>query len=148
MELVLRVIALYLVLMVLLRVSGRRSLSELTGFDLILLLIVAEVTDNALLGHFSFIQAILVIVTLFTVDIGFSIWKEKSRTTAKWIEGTPVVVVDEGRWLRDRMKHLRISEDEVLQAAREHHGLARIGQVRYAIVEASGKISIIPAAQS
>jgi uncharacterized membrane protein YcaP (DUF421 family) len=144
MDLVLRAVALYLILMILLRLSGRRAMSELTGFDLILLLIVAEVTDNALLGHFSFTQAMLIIVTLFTVDILLSFWKQRSPIVAKLVEGTPVIVVDRGKWLGPPMKRLRVSEDEVLQAARASHGLQRIAQVRYAIVESSGKISIIP----
>lgn len=144
MDIVFRVLILYLVLMILLRASGRRALSELTGFDLVLLLIVAEVTDNALLGQFSFMQAVLVIVTLFVIDIGFSLWKQKSARVAKYLEGTPVVVVDHGRCLRERMDYLRISEDEVLQAARLHKGLTALEEIRFAVVESSGKISIIP----
>jgi len=145
MEIVLRVVVLYLVLMLLLRATGRRALSELTGFDLILLLVVAQVTDNALLGQFSFTQAVLIIVTLFLLDIGFSLWKQKSKTVAKCLEGTPVIVINNGQWLRDRMANLRVSEDEVLQAARINHGLSAPEQIRIAIIEASGQISIIPA---
>lgn len=144
MDIVLRVAVLYLILMVLLRISGRRALSELTGFDLILLLIVAEATDNALLGNFSFTQALLIIITLFTIDIGLSLWKQRNKRVEKWLEGTPVIVVERGTCLRDRMRRIRISEEEVLEVAREEHGLLELEKIRYAVVEASGKISIIP----
>ncbi len=144
MDIIIRVILIYLFLMVLLRASGRRALSELTGFDLILLLIVAEVTDSALLGHYSFVQAILTITALFTIDIGFSFLKQRYQSFNDWTEGTPVIIVKDGQLLLDRMKDLRIDEKEVLQAARQSHGLTHLEQVRYAVAEASGAISIIP----
>jgi|SRR5690625_228289 len=144
MDTIIRVILIYLFLLVLLRASGRRALSELTGFDLILLLIAAEVTDSALLGHYSFVQAILTITALFTIDIGFSFAKQKFQGFNDWIDGTPVVIVKDGKLLPDRMKNLRIDREEILRAARESHGLTHLEQVRYAVAEASGTISIIP----
>src|SRR5690606_26495046 len=138
MDIIIRVILIYLFLMVLLRASGRRALSELTGFDLILLLIVAEMTDSALLGHYSFVQAILTITALFTIDIAFSFLKQKSQRVSDWTDGTPVIIVKDGQLLLERMKHLRIDENEVLQAARHSHGLTRLEQVRYAVAEANG----------
>ena len=144
MDIIIRVFLIYLFLMVLLRASGRRALSELTGFDLILLLIAAEVTDSALLGHYSFVQAILTITALFTIDIGFSFLKQKYQRVNDWTDGTPVIIVKDGQMLPERMKHLRIDQDEILQAARQSHGLTKLDQVRYAVAEASGAISIIP----
>src|SRR5690606_15768221 len=144
MDIIIRVILIYLFLMVLLRASGRRALSELTGFDLILLLIVAEVTDSTLLGHYSFVQSILTITALFTIDIGFSFLKQKYQRFNDWTDGTPVIIVKDGQMLPERMKHLRIDEDEILQAARQSHGLTKLDQIRYAVAEASGAISIIP----
>lgn len=144
MDTIIRVILIYLFLLILLRASGRRALSEITGFDLILLLIAAEVTDSALLGHYSFVHALLTITALFTIDIGFSFLKQKHQRIDDWIDGTPVVIVKDGKLLPDRMKNLRIDREEILRAARESHGLTHLEQVRYAVAEASGTISIIP----
>ena len=144
MDIIIRVILIYLFLMVLLRASGRRALSELTGFDLVLLLIAAEVTDSALLGHYSFVQSILTITTLFTIDIGFSFLKQKYQHVNDWTDGTPIIIVKDGQLLSESMKHLRIDEAEILQAARQSHGLTHLDEVRYAVAEASGAISIIP----
>jgi uncharacterized membrane protein YcaP (DUF421 family) len=67
---VLRAAAIYLVLLVLFRVAGRRTLSEITSFDFVLLLVIGEATQQALLGEdFSLIHAVLVIVTLIMLDV-------------------------------------------------------------------------------
>lgn len=144
MDTIIRVILIYLFLLILLRASGRRALSELTGFDLVLLLIAAEVTDSALLGHYSFVHSILAITALFTLDIGFSFLKQKYQRIDDWIDGTPIIIVKDGKLLPDRMKNLRIDQEEILLAARQSHGLTGLEQVRYAVAEASGTISIIP----
>ena len=73
MESVIRGVAIYLVLLVIIRLSGRRTMAQATPFDFVLLLIVAETTQQALLGDdFSITNAIVLIVTLFLMDIGFS----------------------------------------------------------------------------
>lgn len=144
MDIIIRAIVLYILLLILLRASGRRALSEITGFDFVLLLVAAAVTDSALLGHYSFMQAVLTIVALFSMDIAFSFLKQKHQGVNDWTDGTPIIIVKEGKLLLDRMQNLRIDEDEILQAARQTHGLTHLDQIRYAIAEANGAISIIP----
>ena len=60
------------------------------------------------------------------------------------MEGLPLIILEEGRPLRDRMKKERVDEEDILTAAREHHGLERLDQIKYAVLERSGGISIIP----
>src|SRR5690606_2489891 len=93
MESVLRGAAVYVVLLVIVRLSGRRSLSEMTPFDFVLVLIVAETTQQALLGDdFSIVNALILIVTLFTIDIGLSYVKSMSQGVQRWLDGTPTVL--------------------------------------------------------
>jgi uncharacterized membrane protein YcaP (DUF421 family) len=66
----------------------------------------------------------------------------------KWLEGVPVVLVEHGRPLVDRMRRSRVDVSDVLSAARTRHGLERLEQVKYAVLERSGEISIIPWAPS
>ena len=74
MDSVLRAAALYLVLLVLFRIAGRRSLTDITTFDLLLLMIIGEATQQALLGDdFSLVNAVLVIITLIVIDVGLSL---------------------------------------------------------------------------
>lgn len=146
MDAVLRAGAIYLALMVLFKISGRRSLGELTSFDFVLLMVIGEATQQALLGDdFSVTNAILVIITLMVIDIGFSLIKRRFKRVAKLIDGGPTIVVEHGVFLRQRMHEARIEEDDIMEAARIGQGFERVDQIKYAILERNGKISIIPA---
>ena len=145
MDAVLRATAMYLLLLTVFRVSGRRMLAELTTFDFVLLLIIGEATQQALLGEdFSFINAMLVIVTLVTLEIGLSLLKGWAPFLGKLLDGTPMIVVDHGRPLRERMRKARIDEEDILEAARRLQGIERLDQIKYAVLEVSGGISVIP----
>ena len=149
MDAVLRAAAVYLFLVVVFRVSGKRTLAQVTTFDFILLLIISEATQQALLGQdYSVTMALLVITTLAGLDIAFSLVQEHSKPVDRLMNGLPLVIVEDGRLLEERMRKARVDRAEVLHAARQLHGLERLDQVKYAVLETSGGISIIPAAPS
>ncbi|ALY47581.1 DUF421 domain-containing protein [Pseudomonas aeruginosa] len=144
MDSVLRAAALYLVLLVLFRIAGRRSLTDITTFDL-LLMIIGEATQQALLGDdFSLVNAVLVIITLIVIDVGLSLLKLRHPKLDTLIEGSPTLIVEYGRPLHARLAEARLREEDILLAARETQGLERMEQIRFAILEKNGKISIIP----
>jgi uncharacterized membrane protein YcaP (DUF421 family) len=146
MDSVLRASALYLVLLLLMRLSGRRSLRETSAFDLVLLLVIGEATQQALLGEdFSLANAVIVIVTLLLLDIGLSLLKRRSAVAERVIDGVPTLIVADGRPIGDRLWRARLDVTDVLQAARIRHGLVRMEQIRWAVLEADGTISIVPA---
>lgn len=145
MDSVLRAVAIYLVLLVLFKVAGRRTLAELTTFDLVLLMVIGEATQQALLGEdFSMTNAVLVIATLIAIDIGFSLAKQRSPWFARVLDGGPTVLVEQGQVLHKRLKHARLDEGDILEAARSTQGLVELKQIRFAILERNGKISVIP----
>jgi uncharacterized membrane protein YcaP (DUF421 family) len=145
MDAVLRATAVYIVLLLLFRISGRRSLSQLTTFDFVLLLIIGEAMQQALLGEdFSLTNAVLVIVTLITIDIALSLVKQRSPSVEKLIDGVPMILVENGRPLSDRLRKSRVSEEDVLEAARRLQGLERLDQIKFAVLEVSGGITVIP----
>lgn len=145
MDAVLRAAAIYFALLFLFRVAGRRSLAEITSFDLILLLIIGEATQQALLGDdFSLTNAIVVIVTLIAIDVGLSLLKLRSRKIDLLLDGAATIIVEDGKPLRGRIAEARLQEADILQAARQGQGLERMDQIKYAILEKNGKISIIP----
>lgn len=145
MDSVLRAAAIYLVVLVVFRLAGRRTLSELTTFDFVLLLIIGEATQQALLGDdFSIVNAMVVIVSLVVFDIALSLLKNKSRWLSKLIDGEPMIIVEHGQVLERRIRKARIDESGILEAARHSQGLERIDQIKFAILEKDGKISIIP----
>jgi len=139
----------YLLLMVIFRIAGRRTLSEMTNFDFVLLLVVGEATQQALLGDdFSMTNAALVIVTLIGLDIGLSLWKRRNPTVEKWLEGVPTILVEDGRPVGEAMRRSRVDESDVLSAARQLQGLERLDQIKYAVLETNGGITIIPKAEA
>lgn len=145
MDSVLRAAAVYLILLTILRVAGKRTLAQVTVFDFVLLLIISEATQQALLSDdFSVTGSAIVIATLVLLDIVLAIVKLRSPLLDRIIDDAPVVIVDEGKLLRDRMKRARIDEQEILIAAREAHGLETLDQIKYAVLERSGGISIVP----
>jgi uncharacterized membrane protein YcaP (DUF421 family) len=145
MDIVVRGVVVYLLLLVVFRVGGKRSLSQATTFDFVLLLIIAETTQEALVGDDgSMTAALLLIVTLVGFDILLSILKCRYQRLDELIEGAPMVIVRDGRPLAHRMTKERVDEEDVLCAAREAHGLERMDQIKHAVLERSGGISIIP----
>ena len=145
METILRALAVYFTLLVVLRLSGKRSLAQITTFDFVLVLIIGQTTQQALIGDDSSITtALLLILTLVSVDLVLSLLQLRLPRLDRWLDGTPLVIMEEGRLLRDRMRQSRVDEGEILMAARERHGLQRLDEIQYAVLERSGGISIIP----
>ena len=145
MDAILRGASVYLILLVILRLSGRRTLGEMTSFDFVLLLIIAETTQQALLGDdFSVTNALLLITTLVGIDIIISYLKTRFDMVDRIVDGLPMVIVEHGQPLRERLKKSRLDEHDILAAARRLQGLERMEQIKYAVLETDGGISIIP----
>ena len=145
MDTVLRSVAVYLFVLVVFRISGKRSLSQITTFDFILLLIISEATQQALLGNdYSIINALVVIASLIVLDVAFSWMEGRWPGFGRVMGSLPVVIVEHGRLLDDRAKQEGVTLSEILAAGREHHGLERLEQFKYAILERHGGISVVP----
>ncbi len=145
MDSVLRGATFYLLMLVIFRFAGKRTLMQMTSFDFVLLLIIAEATQQALIDDDnSMTNAFLIIVTLLTLNVGFSLLKQRSRLIDRLIDDVPVLIVVDGNPLKDRMNQARVDERDILQAARETQGLARLDQIKYAVLERDGAISVVP----
>lgn len=145
MESVLRAVAIFFILLVLLRLSGRRTMSDATPFDFALLLIVAETTQQALLADDrSMTNALVVMVVLFTLDVGLSFVKQFAPVFDRLLDGVPTILVAHGKPEVASMRKARVGIEDVLAAARQTQGLERLDQIRFAILEGDGKLSIIP----
>ncbi|MFO7297686.1 MAG: hypothetical protein DIU63_09735 [Proteobacteria bacterium] len=145
MDTIIRAAAIYAFLFIVFRISGKRSLSDITTFDFVLLLIIAETTQQALIGDdFSIITAVVLISTLFVIEISLTLLKQRSPSLDKFLEGEPVVLVENGRPLKERMDLERIDLDDILEAARRWRGLERIDQIKFAVLERDGNITVIP----
>ncbi|HEX7076349.1 MAG TPA: YetF domain-containing protein [Hyphomicrobiaceae bacterium] len=145
MDTVIRAAVIYAFLFLVFRVAGKRSLADITTFDFILLLIIAETTQQALIGDdFSIITAILLISTLFLIEVVLTLLKQRYPGVDRLMEGEPVVLVENGRPLQERLDLERVDLDDILEAARRWRGLERIDQIKFAVLERDGNITIVP----
>lgn len=145
MDSVWRAAAIYFVVLIMFKFAGRRVLSEITTFDFVLLLIIGEATQQAMLGEdFSLINATLVIATLLAIDVGLTLLKRRSPRLARMVDGMAMILVEDGRLLKKRMDKARVGEEDILEAARCSQGLERIDEIKFAILEKNGSISIVP----
>ncbi|MGH8073783.1 MAG: DUF421 domain-containing protein, partial [Lysobacter sp.] len=130
METVLRAIAIYLFLLLVFRISGKRTLSQMHPFDMVLLLIIGDSVSQGLMGDdFSITTALLLVTTLVLMELLLSFIKQKSKLADRWLDDVPMIVVEDGKPLPDRMKRARVDASEVLEAARILHGLENMQQV-------------------
>ena len=145
MEPIIKAVVVYAVIWALIRISGRRTLAEMTAFDFVLFTLIGGAVHRALTGQdFSLTNAFLIVVTLIGIDVALSFARRDWSMAAKIIKGVATIVVEDGRPLLWRLRRARITEDDVLSAARRNHGLENMQQIKFAILEASGEISIIP----
>ena len=146
MDSVVRAIVVYLFLMLLFRVVGKRTLNETSPFDIVLLLIISESVQQAMLdSDNSITNAFLLAATLVGLNFLLSLLRYRFPSLGRVIDGVPLVLVNRGEALKERLDRERVDEDEIISTGREMHGIARLDQVRYAVLEDSGKITIVPA---
>lgn len=145
MDVVIRAVGVYLVLLVVLRISGKRTMAQVTTFDFILLLIISEAISEALVGEDSSLTAAaVVVITIVLLERLSDYISWRLPRVKRVLESVPVVLVEDGRPIRDVMDRERISSDDVLAAARETQGLESMDQIRWAVLETSGDISVVP----
>lgn len=145
MDSVINAVIIYVFLWMIIRITGRRTIGQLTAFELVLFLIIGGATQRALVGQdYSLTNAIIIVATLVCLEVLVSLIERRSKLFSRLVRGVPLIVVENGRPLKRRLHHARVSEEDILEAARSRHGLTRMDDVKFAILEASGEISIVP----
>jgi uncharacterized membrane protein YcaP (DUF421 family) len=145
MDSVLRALAVYFGLLIIFRLTGRRALAQMTTFDLVLVLIISETIQQAMVGDDqSITNAFILVLTLVGSATLISILKQRSTQVEKWTEGLPVFVLENGKMHQDRMGELRVDEDDIMAAARQTQAVEKMDDIKHVIVENSGQISVIP----
>lgn len=147
MDSVIRGICVYVFLLLILRISGKRSLSSMTPFDFVLMLILSETVQQAMIDDDrSMTNAMLLVMTIIGLDIMLSLLKSKFPAFGRAMDSTPVVIMKEGALVRSSMNAERVEEEDILAAARAQEGISRLDEIDYAVVEQNGSITVIPRA--
>lgn len=144
MESVISGAAIYLSVMVFTRITGRRTLAQTTVFDIVLLLLLAEAAQGFLLRDDpSFTNFAVVLATFGVIDVAMSYLKLNSPFAQALIDGAPTVLMRDGQVLEDRLRRVRVSKDDIIEAARMQHGVASWDEIDAAVLETGGGITII-----
>ncbi len=140
---VVRTAAVYLVVLLLMRIMGKREVGQLSLFDLVVAIMIAELAAIPLSDNTkSLWHGIVPIATLVLLEISLSFIAIKSITGRKIIEGTPSIIMERGKILEEEMRRLRYNVDDMLSQMREQ-GIYNLEDVEYAILETDGKLSIV-----
>lgn len=143
MDLVLRAIVVFVFIVILTRVIGRRELGSLAPVDLVLLIILGDALQQGLTqDDYSLTGAILVVGTLAVLQV-FTSWVSfRFPHTRRVLEGEPLIVVEDGKPIQRNLKRERLTVEEVAESARMHE-IGSLDEIKWAVLERNGEISFI-----
>jgi uncharacterized membrane protein YcaP (DUF421 family) len=143
-DIALRTGIMYLFLLVALRLGGKREVGQLSIFDLIVLVVIADAIQNAMIGdNTSIWGGIVAAIVLISLDRVLQFVTARSKPIRRVLVGEPRLIVRDGELLRRAMREEAISMDD-LKAAMRAEGIAQLRDVRMAVLETDGRISIVP----
>jgi uncharacterized membrane protein YcaP (DUF421 family) len=143
MDIVLRAIVVFVFILVLTRVIGRRELGSLAPIDLILLIILGDALQQGLTqDDYSLTGAMLVVGTLAVLQVFTSWLSFRVPSTRRILEGEPLIVVQDGKAIERNLKRERLTVEEVAESARMHE-IGSLDEVKWAVLERNGEISFI-----
>jgi uncharacterized membrane protein YcaP (DUF421 family) len=143
MDLVLRAVFVFCFILLLTRVIGKRELSSLEPFDLILLIVLGDALQQGLTqDDYSLTGAVLVVGTIAVLQVVVSWISYRFPRTRPVLEGEPVIIVQDGEVIDRNLRRERLTVEEIAEEARRQQ-IAHLSDVKFAILETSGTISFI-----
>ncbi len=141
-DIVFRTVVVYLMIVVGIRIFGKREISQLSIIDLVFILLISNAVQNAMVGPSASLESgLIAALTLFALNYIFRLLTH-SKKLAKIIEGQPLMLIYKGKILRKHLAQSGITNEELMQAVREH-GVEKISEVNMAVLEVDGNISIM-----
>lgn len=142
-DIAIRTSVVYLVLLVGIRLCGQRQLGQMTPFDLVLLLIISNAVQNAMVGpDTSLVGGLVAAGVLLLWHQVLDRIRKANRRIGKLLAGEGIMLINEGRVLAEHLKRAGLTSDELFQALREH-GVPSVSDVRLAVLEPDGSVSVI-----
>ena len=142
-EIVARTVIVYVALLAGLRLAGKRELGQMTPFDLVVILLIANAVQNAMVGpDTSLIGWLVAAAALFAVNFVLKNLIYRFPGFGKLLQGEPIMLVYNGKLNAENMKRARLSMGELMEAIREH-GVGGIAEVNLAVLEVDGNISVL-----
>lgn len=139
----LRALLFYIFLILLVRIVGRRPGKQITPFEFVLvffmggLALTAMVSDDA-----SLTNAVVQVLTIALTHFALSLARSRSSRVAEFLDGTPLILLENGQWRSNTLSKMRIQDDDVMAQARDQ-GIMALDKIEIAILERNGQISVI-----
>ena len=144
MDLAVRAVVGFFLIFLLTRVLGRRELSSLEPFDLILLVVIGDLMQQGITQADNSVTGVVIVtVTIALLQVGVSYVSFRFRRLRPLLAGEPIVIVQDGRLLESNLRRERLTVEEVAEEARMQK-IASLEDVQWAMLETTGKISFIP----
>ncbi len=142
-EIAVRTAIIYIAVLIGMRLAGKRQVGQMTPFDLVVLLLIANAVQNAMTGpDTSLVGGLVAAATLLILNTIISRLAFRNKRVRRVVEGNPTLLVHSGRIIQSNLTQEKIGEEELLQALREH-GVSSIEEVQGAVLEIDGSISVI-----
>lgn len=142
-DVLVRSIVIYLFVIIAIRIFGKKELSQLNVIDLVFILLISNSVQNAMVGNnTSLVGGITAATALFLLNFVLKNLFFKSRKISEFFQGNPVMLIYQGRINRFHLEQTGISEEELMEAVREH-GVEKIDEVDLAVLEIDGNISVL-----
>lgn len=142
-EFVLRAAAVYLVVLALVRISGKRTVGQFTPFDLVVVVLLGTAVQNALIGEdTSLLGGLILAATLLGLNWLVGVLSARSRRFDRFVEGHPVILARHGRIYRDQLVRQSVSAED-FAIARRSSGCATVAEIEIAVLETSGEITVV-----
>lgn len=133
---------LYILVIICLRLLGKKGISELSMGDLVLIILIGEALGSLIPQENAFLSAVTCIITLSVMNFIIGRTAYRSKKFRKLLEGVPVTLIKEGKLQNDKMKNEKLTLDDLMEAIRTC-GINDLNKVDFAVLETDGKISII-----
>ncbi|KQZ39964.1 DUF421 domain-containing protein [Duganella sp. Root1480D1] len=141
-EYAVRGVAIYVALLVMMRLSGKRTIGQFTPFDLLVIMLLSEAVSPGLTGgDHSVAGGLIVVVTLVVLNLAIAFVTARSEKAAEFVEGTAVLIGRDGKIFQEVLKRNHVAESDMEQSLREAD--CPLESMKYAFLEADGKITIL-----
>lgn len=138
-----RSVAVYLFMILAIKFFGKKELSQLSVIDLVFILLISNSVQNAMVGPSTTLEGgITAAASLFIINSILKQFLFRDKKVNEWIQGSPVILVHDGKIIEDHLKNEKITHGE-LEAAIREHGVNSLSEVNLAILEVDGNISIL-----
>ncbi|MET0328645.1 MAG: YetF domain-containing protein [Luteimonas sp.] len=142
-EFVLRAVAVYVVVLVLMRITGKRTVGQFTPFDLLVVVLLGTAVQNSLIGEdTSLLGGLILAATLLSLNWLVGRLSARSRRFDRFVEGAPVILARDGHLYRGQLERQSVSERD-FAIARRSAGYGTLAEIELAVLETSGKITFI-----